>query len=152
MSRRETLKFIFSMLCRSRKYLSFVHSDTIHFCTFATSINQKLQRNTHISTCLTYMLCYIIWLFIKCLSQKAIQRHSQRDRLVKMKVFKLRRDADDIPCSITLRSAEGVSSDSFQNEGPTTAKADSGIKKYINLCKKHIYLYFYEISISVSSR
>src|SRR6218665_2605512 len=35
-------------------------------------------------------------LFVKRLSQEAIQRRSQRDRLVKIKVFKLRRDADDI--------------------------------------------------------
>ena len=44
------------------------------------------------------LLCYVIWLFVKRLSQEAIQRRSQRDRLVKIKVFKLRRDADDIPC------------------------------------------------------
>jgi len=36
-----------------------------------------------------------------------------------MKFFKLQRDADDTPCSITLRSAGGVS---FQSAGPTTAK------------------------------
>jgi len=67
------------------------------------------------------MLCYVIWLFVKCLSQEAIQRRrSQRDRLVKIKVFKLRRDADDIPCNITLRSAGG---ESFHSAGPTTVKA-----------------------------
>src|SRR6218665_346558 len=66
------------------------------------------------------MLCYVIWLFVKRISQKAIQRRSQRDRLVKMKVFKLRRDADDIPCRILLQSARRVS---FQRAGPTTAKA-----------------------------
>ena len=34
------------------------------------------------------MLCHVIilWLFVKRLSQKAIQRRSQRDRLVKIKV------------------------------------------------------------------
>src|SRR6218665_1433864 len=58
------------------------------------------------------MLCYVIWLFVKRLSQEAIQRRSQRDWLVKIKVFKQRRDADDIPCNITLHSA-----------GLTTAKA-----------------------------
>ena len=66
------------------------------------------------------MLCYVIWLFVKRLSQEAIQRRSQRERLVKIKVFKLRRDADDIPCNITLRSAGG---ESFHSAGPTTAKA-----------------------------
>src|SRR6218665_1023530 len=66
------------------------------------------------------MLCYVIWLSVKRLSQEAIQRRSQRDRQVKRKVFKLRRDAGDIPCSITLRSAGGVS---FQSAGPNTAKA-----------------------------
>jgi len=35
-------------------------------------------------------------------------------------VFKLRRDAADFLCSITLRSAGGVS---LQSAGPTTAKA-----------------------------
>src|SRR6218665_2330611 len=62
------------------------------------------------------------------LSSAELSGHPQRDmyivqqctcRLVKIKVFKLRRDTDDIPCSITLRSAGGVS---FQSEGPTTAK------------------------------
>src|SRR6218665_2209835 len=80
------------------------------------------------------MLCYVIWLFVKHLSQEAIQRRSQRDSLVKIKVFKLRRDADDIPCNITLRIAEG---ESLQSAGPTTAKArfwdrevrDHGIKR-----------------------
>src|SRR6218665_701707 len=79
------------------------------------------------------MLCYVIWLFVKRLSQEAIQRRSQRDRLVKIKVFNLRRDADDIPCNITLRSAGG---ESFHSAGPTTAKVrfwdrevrDQGIK------------------------
>src|SRR6218665_3219963 len=66
------------------------------------------------------MLCYVIWSFIKCLSQETIQRRSQRDRLVKIKVFQLRRDADDIPCNITLRSAGGQS---FHSAGPTTTKA-----------------------------
>ena len=66
------------------------------------------------------MLCYVIWLFVKCLSQEAIQRRSQHDRLVKIKVFKLRRDADDIPCNTTLPSAGG---ESFQSAGPTTEKA-----------------------------
>src|SRR6218665_2691047 len=64
--------------------------------------------------------CYVIGLFVKHLPQKAIRRRSQRHRLVKIKVFKLRRDAGDINCSITLRSAEGVP---FQSEGPTTATA-----------------------------
>src|SRR6218665_214825 len=80
------------------------------------------------------MLCYVIWLFVKRLSQEAIQRRSQRDRLVKIKVFKLRRDAEDIPCNITLRSAGG---ESFHSAGPTTAKArfwdrevrDQGIRR-----------------------
>ena len=66
------------------------------------------------------MLCYIIWLFVKRFSQGAIQRRSQRDRLLKIKVFNLWRDADDIPCNITLRSAGG---ESFHSTGPTTAKA-----------------------------
>jgi len=61
------------------------------------------------------MLCYM-----DILSQKAIQRCSQRDRQMKRKVFKLRRDADDIPRSIKLRSAGGVP---FQSAGPTTANA-----------------------------
>jgi len=47
------------------------------------------------------------------------QRRHQRDRVLKIKVFKLRRDADDILCSITLQNAGGMS---FQSAGPTTAK------------------------------
>src|SRR6218665_3166187 len=75
------------------------------------------------------MLCYAIWLFVWRLSQEAIQRRSQCDRQVKRKVFKLRRDAGGIPCSITLRSAGGVA---FQSVGPTTvtAKPGFGIEKY----------------------
>src|SRR6218665_195852 len=80
------------------------------------------------------VFCYVIWLFVKRLSQEAIQRRSQRDRQVKIKVFKLRRGADDIPCNITLRSAGG---ESFHSAGPTTAKArfwdtdvrDQGIRR-----------------------
>src|SRR6218665_1560650 len=80
------------------------------------------------------LLCYVIWLFVKRLSQEAIQRRSQRDRLLNIKVFRLRRDADDIPCNITLRSAGG---ESFHSAGPTTAKArlwdrevrDQGIRR-----------------------
>ena len=80
------------------------------------------------------MLCYVIWLFVKRLSQEAIQRRSQRDRRVRIKFFKLRRDADDIPCNITLRSAGG---ESFHSAEPTTAKArfwdrevrDQGIRR-----------------------
>src|SRR6218665_2714952 len=65
------------------------------------------------------MLCYVIWLFVKRLSQEAIQRRSQRDRLVKIKGFKLRRDVDDIPCNITLWSAGG---ESFHSTGPRYKK------------------------------
>ena len=57
---------------------------------------------------------------VERLSQKAIQRRSQRDRQVKRKFFKLRRNAGNIPCSITYRRAVGVS---FQSVGPATAKA-----------------------------
>ena len=44
----------------------------------------------------------------------------RKDREVKRKVFNLLRDAGDIPCSITLRSARRVS---FQSARPTRAKA-----------------------------
>src|SRR6218665_100107 len=64
---------------------------------------------TNLRNRLSYlMICYVIWLFVKRLSQEAIQRRSQRDRLVKIKVFKLRRDADDIPCNITLQCRRRV--------------------------------------------
>jgi len=89
------------------------------------------------------MLCNVIWLCIKRLSQKAIQRRSQRDKLVKIKVFKLRRDADDTPCIITPRSAEGVS---FRSTEPATAMAkflnrevrDHGFKKITPIRKAQI--------------
>jgi len=56
------------------------------------------------------ILCYVIlYGYLYSASLKAIQRRSQRDRQVKRKVFKLRRDGGDTPCSITLRSAGGVS-------------------------------------------
>src|SRR6218665_1259016 len=93
--------------------------------------NKKSKNLLHVCY---VMLCYVTWLFVKRLSQEAIQRRSQRDRLGKIKVFKLRRDADDIPCNITLRSAGG---ESFHSAGPTTAKArfwdrevrDQGIRR-----------------------
>jgi len=44
----------------------------------------------------------------------AIQRRSQLDRQADRKVFKLRRDAGDILCSITFESAVGAS---FQSDG-----------------------------------
>src|SRR6218665_2884204 len=72
----------------------------------------QLKNSPEIILC--YVICYVIWLFVKSLSQEAIQRRSQRDRLVKIKVFKLRRDADDIPYNITLRSAGG---ESFHSTG-----------------------------------
>src|SRR6218665_1964719 len=72
-----------------------------------------------VNDCYCVMLC-VIWLFVKRLSQEAIQRRSQRDRPVKIKVFKLQRDADDISCNITLGNAGG---ESFHSAGPTTAKA-----------------------------
>jgi len=58
--------------------------------------------------------------------RKAIQRRSKRDRKVKRKVFKLRWDAGDIPCSITLWSAGGVS---FQSAGLTTAKNGTRVQE-----------------------
>src|SRR6218665_3954022 len=93
-----------------------------------------IRRRSLVSMLKSLSLCYVIWLFVKRISQEAIQRRSQRDRLVKIKDFKLRRDADDIPCNITLRSAGG---ESFHSAGPTTAKArfwdrevrDQGIRR-----------------------
>src|SRR6218665_1169846 len=91
-------------------------------CNVSTVLTPCSQCGRHAAVILAcvrnVMLCYVIWLFVKRLSQEAIQRRSQRDRLVKIKVFKLRRDADDIPCNITLRSAGG---ESFHSAGPTTA-------------------------------
>ena len=50
------------------------------------------------------MLCYVIllWLFLKRLSQEALQRRSQRERMVKIKVSKQRREADDIEWDSTV--------------------------------------------------
>src|SRR6218665_2963656 len=52
-------------------------------------ISLKLKRIIHISveTRSNCAICYVIWLFVKRLSQEAIQRRSQRDRLVKIKVY-----------------------------------------------------------------
>ena len=73
------------------------------------------------------MLCYAIWLFVKRLSQKAIQRRSQHDRLVKREVFKPRRDAGDIPRSITSGVQEECHS---RVQDPPQQRPDSGIEKY----------------------
>ena len=63
----------------------------------------------------------MLWLFVtKAPLAEGYSEALLRDRQVKRKVFKLRRDADDIPSSITLRSAGGVS---FQSAGSTTANA-----------------------------
>jgi len=37
-------------------------------------------RPQHVLQTMTLMSCYVIWLFVKRLSQEAIQRRSQRDR------------------------------------------------------------------------
>src|SRR6218665_1049856 len=79
------------------------------------------------------MLCYVV-ICKAHLTEDHNQRRSQRDRVLKIKVFKLRREADDILCGITLRNAGGMS---FQSAGPTTAKVrfwdrevrDHGIKR-----------------------
>src|SRR6218665_3387214 len=67
------------------------------------------------------LCCYKYYGYLYSASlQEAIHRRSQRDRQVKRRVFKLRRDASDIPCGIKLRSAGEVS---FQSVGPIAAKA-----------------------------
>src|SRR6218665_1277812 len=77
------------------------------------------------------MLCYMV--ICKAPLTGGYSEALSRDRLVKIKVLKLRRDADDISCNITLRSAGG---ESFHSAGPTTAKArfwdrvrDQGIRR-----------------------
>jgi len=69
----------------------------------------------------------MLWLFVWRLSQEAIQRRCQRDRQVKRKFFKLRTYTGDIPCSITLRSAGGVS---FQSADPLQQKLGYEIEEY----------------------
>jgi len=78
----------------------------------------------------TYV-CYVIHvrLFVKRLSQKAIQRRSQHDRLSKIKVFKLRRDADDIPWTVASHSEVQEECHSRVNN-PPQQRPDSGIEKY----------------------
>src|SRR6218665_2703070 len=69
---------------------------------------------------MSYTMCYVmLYGYLYSVSQRRlIQRRSQRERQIKRNKFKLRRDADDIPCSITIRSAGRAS---FQSAGPTTA-------------------------------
>jgi len=59
------------------------------------NVCEGLHKETKPHSLLGRKLCYVMWLFVKRLSQ----RRSQHDRFVKIKVFKLRGDADDIPCS-----------------------------------------------------
>src|SRR6218665_531791 len=73
------------------------------------------------------MLCYVVICIAPLTEGYRIQRRSQPDRQAKRKVFILRRDAGDIPCSITLRSAEGVS---FKSASPLKQRPGFGIKKY----------------------
>jgi len=55
---------------------------------------------------------------------EALSRYRQVKRSLQTR---LRRDAGDIPCGITLRSAGGVS---FQSAGPIQQRTGSGIEKY----------------------
>src|SRR6218665_155517 len=92
-----------SLCCVTHRYFSMY----IMYVCMNARMHARIYAYIHMCICvcyviLFYMLCYVIWLFVKRLSQESIQRRSQRDRLVKIKVFKLRRDADDIPCNITL--------------------------------------------------
>ena len=64
------------------------------------------------------------------LSQKAIQRRSQHDRQVKRKVFKLRRDTDDIPVASHSRVQEECHS---RVQDPPQQRPNSGIEKYRTL-------------------
>ena len=61
------------------------------------------------------MLCYMD-ICIAPLTE-GYSEASQRCMLVKIKVFKLRKDAGDILCNITLRSAGG---ESFHSAGPNS--------------------------------
>ena len=73
------------------------------------------------------MLCYMVICSLKRLSQEAIQRRSQRDRLVKIKVLKLHRDADDIP--VASHSAVQEECHSRVQDQPQQ-RHDSGRVKY----------------------
>ena len=67
------------------------------------------------------MLCYVICLFVKRLSQKAIQRRSQRAR-------QLQWDADDIP---SIASHSGVQEECHSRvQDSPQQRPDSGIEKY----------------------
>src|SRR6218665_311637 len=44
------------------KIFGFMHSDTLHFCTLTTSINQKIQRNTHMDKYNTIPNCSNCWI------------------------------------------------------------------------------------------
>ena len=68
------------------------------------------------------MLFYVLWLFVKRLSQQIIQRHPHQDRLEKWKWKVLRhlRALGLTPWRIKLRSDRGMS---FQSAGPMTTIA-----------------------------
>src|SRR6218665_296095 len=70
-------------------FLYLSHSLTNFFLSLSLNTSFSLFSEIFLSVCCVcyVMLCYmVIWLFVKRLSQEAIQRRSQRDRLVKIKV------------------------------------------------------------------
>src|SRR6218665_3059856 len=96
-------------------------------------ISTRLTGLLFVLYSLCYVICYVIWLFLKRLSQEGIQRRSQRDRLVKIKVFKLYGETPMISpgwfnynynynynylqCNITLRSARTISETAGESPG-----------------------------------
>src|SRR6218665_3734090 len=64
------------------------YGSSVNLCALETF--DKVNHYALFNKLMNVMLCYVIWLFVRRLSQEAIQRRSQRDRLVKIKVFKLR--------------------------------------------------------------
>src|SRR6218665_251194 len=70
--------YLYLRLLLSLRIIYFAYYYHYHILTFAYYYHYQLLHLPII------MLCYVIWLFVKRLSQKAIQRRSQCDRLMKM--------------------------------------------------------------------
>jgi len=101
------------------------------FLSYILRLLQVLSR-IHIATQLTCMYtCYVMLCYMDiCIAPLAdgIQRRSQRGRLVKRKVFKLLRDADDIPCIASHSEVQEEYHSKVQD--PQLQMPGSGIEKY----------------------
>src|SRR6218665_1618343 len=115
------------------------------------------------------MVCYVIWLFVKRPSQETIQRRSQRDRLVKIKVFKLYGETQMIS-PVTSHSEVQEESHSIVQDPPgpslqhwrswakqcTEARGDTNFNSQLNQtcrptcrCSSYLYCHYSNLKLLV---